>query len=193
MKSTGWVLGYHGCDAELGEAVLRGERNLEPSSNDYDWLGAGIYFWESDPKRALQWAETAKDDPKICKARITTPFALGAIIDPGYCLDLTESTSVDLVRMAHKSFVDQCDSEGWEKPRNSRDGHRKLDCAVINFLHEMREDVMKEKAFHSVRALFPEGGELYDGAGFQAKTHVQIAVRKESNVIAYFRPRFERL
>lgn len=193
MKSTGWVLGYHGCDAILGEAVLRGERILEPSTNDYDWLGAGIYFWEGDPQRALRWAENARDNPKVCKAEITNPFVVGAIIDPGYCLDLMESAAVDLVRMAHDSFLKQYESEGWEKPENSDNGHHKLDCAVINFLHRIREDVMNEEAFHSVRALFPEGGELYDGARFLDKTHVQIAVRKKSNVIAYFRPRFGRL
>ena len=50
-----------------------------------------------------------------------------------------------------------------------------------------------ETAFDSVRALFPEGRELYPEAGFQEKTHVQLAVRKESSIIAYFRPRLERL
>jgi len=44
MRQTGWVLGYHGCDEELGEAVLRAEEVLLPSTNDYDWLGEGIYF-----------------------------------------------------------------------------------------------------------------------------------------------------
>lgn len=32
----------------------------------------------------------------------------------------------------------------------------------------------------------------YPGAGFQERTHVQLAVRKESSIIAYFRPRFAR-
>jgi hypothetical protein len=196
MKSTGWVIGYHGCDEELGEAVLRGDKLLMPSANDYDWLGAGIYFWEGDPKRALDWAEYAKKNPEVCKTRISKPFALGAIIDPGYCLDLLESASVDLVRMAHLSFEAQYDAQGWKKPENSGipdRGQRKLDCAVINFLHEVRESEAGETPFDSVRALFPEGQELYPGAGFQEKTHVQLAVRKESSIIAYFRPRFDRL
>lgn len=197
MRSTGWVLGYHGCDAELGEAVLRGDKPLQPSANDYDWLGAGIYFWEGDPKRALDWAEYAMENPAVCKTRITKPFALGAIIDPGYCLDLMESASVYLVKMAHLSLEAQYDAQGWEKPRNAGStvdrAQRKLDCAVINFLHDVRENEAGETAFDSVRALFPEGRELYPEAGFQEKTHVQLAMRKESSVIAYFRPRFERL
>ncbi len=52
--SNGSVLiGYHGCDRETGERVLAGETELIASTNDYDWLGHGIYFWENDPERAL--------------------------------------------------------------------------------------------------------------------------------------------
>jgi hypothetical protein len=37
MIRSGRVLGYHGCDARLGEAVLRGEKVLLPGENDYEW------------------------------------------------------------------------------------------------------------------------------------------------------------
>jgi hypothetical protein len=46
MQTPTWVLGYHGCDREVGEAVLAGETELLPSENDWDWLGTGIYFCE---------------------------------------------------------------------------------------------------------------------------------------------------
>ena len=39
-----FVLGFHGCDAKVGEAILRGNKpHLTPSENEYDWLGHGIY------------------------------------------------------------------------------------------------------------------------------------------------------
>ena len=42
-----FVLGFHGCDREIGEAVLNGDiTHLDPSRNDYDWLGEGVYFWD---------------------------------------------------------------------------------------------------------------------------------------------------
>jgi len=81
MRRPGWVLGYHGCDAALGESILRGEKFLLPSENDYDGLGTGIYFWENDPKRALQWARAVKRKPELCRTKINKPFAIGAIID----------------------------------------------------------------------------------------------------------------
>lgn len=29
---------------------------MRSSDNDYDWLGPGIYFWENNPKRAIDYA-----------------------------------------------------------------------------------------------------------------------------------------
>ena len=102
MRRSGWVLGYHGCDAGLGEAVLRGEKVLLPSENDYDWLGTGIYFRENDPIRALRWAEKVNEKPELGRTKIERPFAPGAIIDLGSCLDLTESGSLEKVKKAHE-------------------------------------------------------------------------------------------
>jgi hypothetical protein len=62
-----FVLGFHGCDQEVGEKILFGETNLEFSSNDYDWLGSGIYFWENDPNRAIEWALELKNRGEIKK------------------------------------------------------------------------------------------------------------------------------
>lgn len=41
--------------------------------------------------------------------------------------------------------------------------------------------------YETVRALFVEGNELYEGAGFYDKTHVQICVRDQSKIYGVFR------
>ena len=192
MSKPGWVLGYHGCDAELGEAVLHGEKALLPSENDYDWLGTGIYFWEADPKRALGWAQAEKLNPALCRTRIVEPFVIGAIINLGSCLDLTESASLEMLKKAHEIFSGQDRVKLSNEGTIENPGRRKLDCAVVNFLHDLLEEA-GEEPFDSVRALFPEGGPLYPEAGFLDRTHVQLAVRKESSIIGYFRPKLERL
>ncbi len=51
------VIAYHGCDAALAKKVLAGKAELKPSTNTYDWLGEGIYFWEHGPQRAYEWAK----------------------------------------------------------------------------------------------------------------------------------------
>ena len=40
------MIGFHGCDQSVVEAVIAGKTELLASTNDYDWLGNGIYFWE---------------------------------------------------------------------------------------------------------------------------------------------------
>ena len=50
------MLGYHGCDEDVGRALLQG-KPFRASDNDYDWLGSGVYFWESNPQRALSFAK----------------------------------------------------------------------------------------------------------------------------------------
>jgi hypothetical protein len=55
--ATSFVLGYHGCDKSVGQDAITGKTDLIKSDKDYDWLGPGAYFWESDPKRALEWAQ----------------------------------------------------------------------------------------------------------------------------------------
>ena len=54
---TSFVLGYHGCGRPVCEKTLEGKTKLTKGNEDNDWLGPGIYFWESDLKRALEWAK----------------------------------------------------------------------------------------------------------------------------------------
>lgn len=54
MKMGAFVLGYHGCDRSVGEALLAGRKTFVGSKNEDDWLGHGVYFWENNPKRALE-------------------------------------------------------------------------------------------------------------------------------------------
>ena len=59
-----FVLGFHGYDKTVTEKVFSGEAELKSSDNDYDWLGHGIYFWENNPERALEFAQLIKKYPK---------------------------------------------------------------------------------------------------------------------------------
>ena len=50
------TVGFHGCDQSVVDKVVTGEDSLVASKNDYDWLGKGVYFWENNEERALEWA-----------------------------------------------------------------------------------------------------------------------------------------
>ena len=56
-KLPNLVIGFHGCSKETYEAVIAKHEELKASSNTYDWLGNGIYFWENNLARAKEWAE----------------------------------------------------------------------------------------------------------------------------------------
>ena len=64
---------------------------------------------------------------------------------------------------------------------------RKLDCAVFQFLHKIRED-QNLPPYDSVRGLFFEGGPLYPMAGIADKDHIQICVRNPGCILGFFLP-----
>lgn len=81
--ATSFVLGYHGCDAAVAECVLAGRQALRLSTNDYDWLGDGIYVWEHNASRAYEFACQIRDRPYTKRHKIKRPAVVGAIIDLG--------------------------------------------------------------------------------------------------------------
>lgn len=183
---SSFVLGYHGCDKATAERLLKGE-DFKPSQNDYDWLGPGIYFWEVNPKRGLEWAAELKRWGKKSPTRIKTPVVVGAVIDLGLCLDLTTSAGVEQVRNAHSGFLQLANETGLPLPLNSADGlMRNLDCAVIRMFHTIRKDG-GALPVDSVRGVFVEGSPIYQGSGFYAKTHIQVCVCNSECIKGVFR------
>jgi hypothetical protein len=188
-----FVLGFHGCDRSVAERVISTPgQHLIASENDYDWLGHGIYFWENNPARALQWAQERASRVKK-RGKKFEPAVVGAIIDMGHCLDLMNSDSIALVHSTFGFMKKVRAKEGTPLPENkdlpgqSGNQLRQLDCAVINFLHTVVAK-QKETPFDSVRAAFLEGERIYPTAGFRMKNHIQICVRNVNNIRGYFYP-----
>jgi hypothetical protein len=200
MRSSSLILAYHGCDHDLVTKILLGNESVSISNNDYDWLGTGAYFWENDPQRALQWAERIKAYPQHFKHKIRQSAVIGAIINLGNCLDLTDTESLRLVKETYEVYkLVQEYSEEKPLPENEKGFSgdedlvkRHLDCAIINLLHEVRERSPESEVapFNSVRGIFVEGPELYPGAKIMSRTHIQICVRDpRKSVVGYFLPR----
>lgn len=193
----GLVLGFHGCDKSVAEKIFAGKEDLVESTNSYDWLGSGIYFWEQNPERALEYASLLKKQPERSKGRkIDTPTVVGAVLDLGNCLNLLEHRSLLLVKEAYLTLEKVFKESGNPLPENRNVKNdkdlllRKLDRAVIESLHAARK-AQDEKPFDSVRAMFPEGDSLYKGAGFRDHSHVQICIRNPNCIKGYFRVRKE--
>lgn len=184
-------IGFHGCDKSIADAVLNGKEDLKASRNAYDWLGHGIYFWENNAERAMQWAIEQSKRPN---SHIKNPAVIGAVLDLGYCFDLMDNKWLKELRKAYDTFVYLSRVTETEMPQNKPiNGSndillRNLDCAVIMTAHKLNE-VSDEKAFDSVRGVFGEGAELYPNAGFREKNHIQICVCNPNCIKGYFLPR----
>ena len=161
------VLGYHGAKvgtpADYAKSLLLGEVGVEqwqPSENEYDWLGHGIYFWEHSPERASRWAGA-------------DGIVIGAVIQLGNCLDLTDLRYTILLSDFYKTLELSYQQSGSTLPANG--GRelklRNLDCLVINKLMATMPE------FQTVRGAFEEGEAAFPGAELKRQTHIQIAVR----------------
>jgi hypothetical protein len=193
-----FLIGFHGTDLKTSENILKGKSHLVASENDYDWLGHGIYFWEYSPLRAEHFvSEKFKWQGRKEKVAV-----VGAIIDPGLCLNLLDAKGLSYLEGGYDALLT---ARGGEEflPKNGEGKElwkRQLDCAVINMVHELRavtqtKDWQQENpgipplpAYNTVRGAFWEGGPIYPGARIEKKNHVQICVRDSANIIGYFRP-----
>ncbi len=191
--ATSFVLGYHGCDRPVAQkAVLEGAEILQ-SDKDYDWLGPGAYFWESDPTRALEWANW-----KASIKQYKDPVVIGCVIDLRACLDLVAREDTELLRAAHSSFLKvqkkaKLPIPANGSPKGARDKDRVLrylDCAVFRHLHQIIDTAAQSdpaiEPFDTVRGMFVEGDRVYPGSGIYRKSHVQIAVRNPACIKGVF-------
>ena len=188
----GLIIGFHGCDKAIRDKVVSGKISLNHSTNRYDWLGNGIYFWENNQQRAQAFATELKEQRSNSKVKI--PAVLGAVIDLGFCLDLLDSEYIDLVTSSYNNLHQSFTTLGIPVPRNlglkgSNDLLlRNLDCAVIENLPLQRRN-SNMQPFDSVRGVFIEGGPLYENAGFFNKNHIQICIRNPNCIKGFFIPR----
>ena len=184
-KLPNLVIGFHGCNKETFEKVIIEHDELKASKNSYDWLGNGIYFWEQNLQRAKEWGELryGKD------ARV-----VGAIIDLGNCLNLTDSASEAFLKDGYTLLQARANAQKIEMPVNRPSSKtrdvllRDLDCSVIEQIRMFKID-HNDNPFDSVRGVFVEGDPPYPGAEFRAKTHIQICVCNPNCIKGYFAPK----
>lgn len=186
------IVGFHGCDQATADRVLVTGEAMKPSSNQWDWLGQGIYFWEQNPERAWQFAEEQRT-----RGKITNPSVIGAFIHLGRRFDLARTESTAALGGAHAALLREFAALGAPVPVNRPGGGRgddlllrDLDCAVLNFhLRDIDAAHGHGAAYYqTVRGVFVEGVPAFPGASIFTKTHTQVAVRDPAVIVGYFRP-----
>jgi hypothetical protein len=173
-RFTRIVLGYHGCEPAFAEALIRGAARVEDwqlSRNPYDWLGHGIYFWEFAPNRTRAWGGKGG--------------VVGAVIQLGECLDLTDVNYTKLLRDEYRAVRQERRERGVAMPKN-RGKRRDLDSLVINASVESAEG--EGITFQTVRCPFLEGKPAFPSSAILRESHIQIAVRDRKCIVGVFRP-----
>ena len=170
VKAPEQIIGYHGCTRNVAEQILA-EQGFLPSTQAYDWLGGGAYFWEYAPYRAMEWAQSRN-------RRSSVDFSvIGATIRLGRCLNLLDTEHIPKLESLYKEFVVTLGSENL--PRNTSQGAHYLDRSVIEACCLTVEQI-SDLSFQTVRGSFPEGGAIYEGSRILRRAHTQIAVRDPS-------------
>jgi hypothetical protein len=188
----GLVIGFHGCDLSVCNKLILGETRMEPSNNSYDWLGSGMYFWENNRLRALDFV-TDLMTSRAHQTTIKRPAVVGAVMDLGFCLDLLDTEYISRIKASYTNLLASYKSMNLPMPQNRKVGNstdlliRDLDCAVIRNLHLQRR-LNDMKPFDSIRGAFIEGNPLYEKAGFYEKTHIQICICNPNCIKGYFLP-----
>ena len=181
------IYGFHGCDRAVADRVLAGAEGLLPSENEYDWLGPGIYFWENDPQRALEFAEqAAARSSRASRGKIKDPAVIGAVINLGQCLNLLSAKHVEELKGAYA--ISRANPKVAALTNDEKHfGARYLDCAVVQTLHEYRRE-SGLRPYDSVRSVFWEGEPIYVSAGIHDRNHIQVCVCDVACIKGYFRP-----
>ena len=198
------IFGFHGCDESVRNRLLNQPDEIVFSKEKYDWLGHGMYFWENNYERALQWAEDKKR-----RGRIKNPAVIGATLFLGYCCDFLDSAYLRILK-DHFNLMSESYAVFGEKLPENRDLPydkykdkilRELDCAVIEGMHGeilfqseaniLSKGFSNNKIFDSVRGVFTEGGPVFEGAGILEKSHIQICIRNPNCIKGFFLPRKE--
>jgi len=135
----GLIIAFHGCEAAIRNKLLSNPDFIKKSEKPYDWLGHGMYFWENNIDRALEWAKDKKR-----RGEIDTPAVIGAVLDLGYCFDLSDSRFISMIKGSYSLLAQTYKDVGETLPQNrdiKTDHHkdkilRELDCKVIEFMHD---------------------------------------------------------
>ena len=164
MASAKHVLatGYHGTHVDYVDSILA--QGLRYSTNEWDWLGDGVYFFQDSPLRALEWAEEHHGK--------SNAIVLRATIRLESCVDLLDIAWWPTLRLTHSQFVER---EKALPKQTATSGAHRLDRAVLNYMVTVLGE--SGQAVRCLRAAFVEGERLFPASALYSRSHVQIAVR----------------
>lgn len=164
------IVGYHGTSRKKAEAIIRNQ-SYQPSKNNHDWLGHGVYFWEYAPKQALWWAK---------KRYGADAAVVASMIRLGNCLDLLDPENAKALRKFHDDLESTLAREGNPMPEN-HNSRKYRDCFVLEAYYAEQAEVDTARGVYvptSKSASESRGGlRLWPKSWLTLDSHIQICVR----------------
>jgi hypothetical protein len=165
------VYGYHGTSRSRAEKIIA--EGFHPSTNGYDWLGTGVYFWQDAPNHALHWArKMSRQEPAVIKSKLRLDST---------CLDLLDMADIDNPDFwtdSYNRFREMYLRTGESLPIQNPDipGKRYLDCAFFDYIRTAFDRDSESESIGMIRSAFVEGNRIFPNSAICDKTHVQISV-----------------
>lgn len=180
------VLACHGTTRAIAKNLVDG-KPFRSSSNDYDWLGHGIYFWEYGWQRAWEWAEARHGREAA---------VVGAVVQLGTCLDLLDPRNMEYIRNGYEELLLSCNEQKLAVPLNHPGGRNNLDCAVCNIVYKnlahggviidtARALFIEPTADGAIKRTLPSGS-IFEGG------HIQLCVLRREMILAVWSVRRDR-
>lgn len=175
------VIGYHGTKRSIAEALVLGKKAFQPSTNDDDWLGHGVYFWEYAPQQAWWWARRRSKN-RDWSDEIAV---VASMIRLGNCLDLLDPSNVSLLRDFHGKALTEFKKAGKKMPENANQ-YKRLDCEVFEYAYTAAEKALPGVNIQTARAVYvPTGskGRAWKRSWIHQDAHIQLCVRDLSCIL----------
>lgn len=152
------VKAYHAGNTDNIERFVKGHSYLDKSYHKNNWLGAGVYFWENDSRRAENW-QIDKEKGSILECEIDTDNLLNLLEDSD------ETTHFFKQAKSTSSIIGS-------NIINNRSAQRfEHDCKIFNLLRgNLEED------FSGIRMAFHLGESVSKDGNLYTGQHIQICL-----------------
>lgn len=159
---------YHGTSKENAGKIL--EEGFHLSTGDGQFLGDGVYFFESSELSAWVWTRRNRIKPN--KAVV-----FKAVVNLGKCLDLHNPEHLTIITETRDSLFEQIEDR---KDSELAEDYKLTDALVINFLANIC-------GLDSVRVTYyqPNSPLVFEESKFNSYSQLIICIRNTDNILSY--------
>jgi hypothetical protein len=198
------VFGYHGTTDRAADGILSDPTQFALSTSAGDWLGIGVYFFESSYQKGLEWARRTVEKDRLAGFQVTEAV-LGCEIDLSHCLDFCDPSQTAAFGRWADAHIDHTTVEVQHAPRLYTPRGREFSISdrayrlaryrgIYKYPHKVNvfdktlieayvAGLRPAKRFTTVRAPFNSGRQMFPNSYLFHNSQIQIAVRDPARAV----------